>query len=202
MTPAMIAAALLAAAFALAGCSGSVRPGRHTTTSTATVAPAPAPPSGVTFAVPGIALHFVYPRGFRRVRLARSKRIAGNTAQALHAAVGIGVYDLLTVTRFPNRPLPLGIANVRKLKTQFDRAVSAAVGERVTSVVRRVGGLPALAYPPAPVAGLPVKATSRITAVFVGKDEYELDCQYTPRAARRITAACGEMLATLRAGSQ
>jgi hypothetical protein len=201
MTPAVIAATVLAAAFALAGCSGSVRPGRHTSaTSTATVAPAPPPPSGVTFAVPGIALHFIYPRGFRPVRLARSKRIAGNTAQALHAAVGIGVYDLLIVTRFPNRPLPLGIANVRKLKPQFDRAVSAAIGQRVSSVLRRVGDLPALVYPPAQVAGLPVKASSRITTVFVGKDEYELDCQYTPRAATRITAACDEMLATLRAG--
>jgi hypothetical protein len=48
--------------------------------------------------------------------------------------------------------------------------------------------------------GLPLKATSRITEVFVGHDEYELNCQYTPKAAARINAACDQMLATLRAG--
>jgi hypothetical protein len=70
----------------------------------------------------------------------------------------------------------------------------------VSSTIRTIAGLPALSYPPAPVAGLPVKASSRITEVFVADDEYELNCQYTPAAATRITAACDQMLATLRVG--
>ena len=36
-----------------------------------------------------------------------------------------------------------------------------------------------------------------ITNVFVGDDEYELNCQYTPKGAGTITAACNQMLSTL-----
>jgi hypothetical protein len=202
MTSTLIAGAVLAAALAIAACSGSVLP-RQSSTAKPSVATTTVPqPQGSTFAVPGIALQFTYPNGFHQVRLARSQRIAGNTARASHAAIGLGIYDLLIVTRFPNRPVPLGIDNVRKLKPLFDKAVSAAIGRPVSSVVGRVGGLPALSYPAAPVVGLPVSATSRITTVFVGTDEYELDCQYTPMASRRMTAACDEMLATLRTGTQ
>ena len=36
-------------------------------------------------------------------------------------------------------------------------------------------------------------------AVFVDDDQYELNCQYTPKAAARLKSACDQMLATLRA---
>jgi hypothetical protein len=135
------------------------------------------------------------------MRLAPSKRVAGNAAQASHAAVGTGIYDLLIVTRFPHRPTPVTAQNLSRLKPQFDRAMSAALDRSIAAAIGTLGGLPALSYPPAPVVGLPVKATSRITEVFVGDDEYELNCQYTPKAATTIDAACDQMLATLRAGS-
>jgi hypothetical protein len=206
--PVVTGSALLAAMLVLAGCGGSSH--RTTANVTATSGSAGggggtgggggAGPGAKTFSVRGMAVRFTYPSGFRVVRLAESKRIAGNTARASHAAVGIGVYDLLIVTRFPNRPTPVTAQNINKLKPQFDAAISSALGRRVASTIETVGGLPALAYPPAPVVGLPIKATSRITEVFVGDDEYELNCQYTPKAAARIAAACDQMLATLRVG--
>ena len=148
----------------------------------------------------GMAIHFRFPESFRIVPLAPSKRIAGNTGRASHAAVGIGPFDLLIVTRFPNRPMPVSAQNINELKPQFDTAVSSALGRKLTSTVGTVGGLPALSYPPAPVVGLSTQATSRITNVFFGDDQYELNCQYTPKAAATITAACNEMLRTLSAG--
>ena len=42
-----------------------------------------------------------------------------------------------------------------------------------------IGGLPALRYPDAPTPGLPVSATTRAAFVFLGEDEYELQCQWT-----------------------
>jgi hypothetical protein len=153
-----------------------------------------------TFSAPGMAIHFQYPASFHKVQLAQSKRIAGNTGNATHAAVGTGPFDLLIVTRFPKRPIPVTARNVAKLKPQFDAAVGSALGRKLSATVRTVGGLPALSYPPAPVVGLPTPATSRITNVFVGDDQYELNCQYTPKAAATITAACDEMLRTLSTG--
>jgi hypothetical protein len=154
----------------------------------------------VTFRAPGMAIHFRVPARFHQVQLAQSKRIAGNTGHASHAALGTGPFDLLIVTRFPKRPIPVTPKNISQLKPQFDAAVGSALGRRMSSTIATLGGLPALSYPPAPVVGLPTQATSRITNVFVGDDQYELNCQYTPRAAGTITAACNEMLRTLSSG--
>jgi hypothetical protein len=189
--------ALLVALPALGGCGGASHGAARSTTGTG----ARSAPGGKTFSAPGMALHFTFPASLRTMRLAPSKRVAGNAAQASHSAVGTGVYDLLIVTRFPRRPIPITARNIYKLKVQFDGAMSAALGHPIASAIGTIGGLPALSYPPSPVAGLPVKATSRITEVFLGDDEYELNCQYTPKAAPTISAACDQMLATLRVGS-
>lgn len=149
------------------------------------------------FSAPGFALHFDYPPSFA-LRLARSTRLAGNTTQATAAALGIGRYDLLIVTRFPHRPVRVTVYDIGRVRPQFDAAISTALGHPVRSRIVTVAGLPALSYPPSPVAGLRVRVTSRITALFVGDDEYELNCQYTPARAATMSAACSEMLATLR----
>jgi hypothetical protein len=196
MSHPLIASSALAAALAVAGCGGS----SHSSVTNGTATAAPYGPGGKTFTASGMKLHFTFPASLRTMRLAPSKRIAGNASQASHAAVGTGVYDLLIVTRFPHRPIPVNAHNIKRLKPQFDTAMSAALGRPIASVIGTVGGLPVLSYPPAPVVGLPVKATSRITEAFVGDDEYELNCQYTPKAAAAITAACDQMLATLRVG--
>jgi hypothetical protein len=178
------------AALAVGACGSSP----HSTTTTVRSGPAQK-----SFTAPGMAVRYQYPVSFHKVQLAQSKRVAGDTGNATHAAVGTGPFDLLIVTRFPRRPIPVSAQNIAKLKPQFDAAVSSALGWKLSATVGTVGGLPALSYPPAPVVGLPVRATSRITNVFVGDDEYELNCQYTPSAAARITAACNEMLRTLSA---
>jgi hypothetical protein len=184
------------AAFAVAACGSS----SHSTSGVKTTNGTTVGSGQSTFSAPGMAIHFRFPSSFHQVRLAQSKRIAGNTGRASHAAVGTGPFDLLIVTRFPKRPIPVTPKNINRLKTQFDAAVSSALGRRMSGSIGALGGLPALSYPPAPVVGLPTRATSRITNVFLADDEYELNCQYTPRAAATITAACNEMLRTLSSG--
>jgi hypothetical protein len=195
MTSGPALAAAVAASLALAACGSSQRPRPKVTPVTATTLSAGH--GRKTFSAPGMALHFTFPAAFG-LRIARSTRVAGNVSQASQAAVGINRFDLLIVSRFPHRPISVTARNIARLRPQFDFAVSQALGHRVASTVTTVAGLPALTYPPAPVAGLPVKVMSRIVDVFVGSDEYELNCQYTPEQSATITSACGEMLATLR----
>jgi hypothetical protein len=183
---------VLPAALAMAACGSS-----HHSVGNVNATGTPAGTGSKMFGAPGMAIHFRFPSSFHSVQLAQSKRIAGNTGQASHAAVGNGPFDLLIVTRFPKRPIPVTAHNINELKPQFDEAVSSALGRKMSSTVGTYGALPALSYPPAPVVGLPTKATSRITNVFVADDEYELNCQYTPKAAVTITAACDQMLSTL-----
>jgi hypothetical protein len=187
--------ALAVPAVAMAACGSSA----HHSVTNVTPSTSSAASGAKTFTAPGMAVRFKYPSGFHVVHLGQSKRIAGTTGQASHAAVGIGKYDLLVVTRFPNRPIPVTAKNIRQLKPVFDQATSSVLGHRVSSVVQTIGGLPALSFPPTPVVGLPVAATSRITNVFVDDDEYELNCQYTAAAAAKVISACDQMLSTLQA---
>ena len=148
-----------------------------------------------------MAVHFNYPASFRTVSLAQSKRIAGNTGAASHAAVGNGPYDLLIVTKFPKRPVPVTSSNISQLKSAFDAAASSALGRRLSSTVTTVGGLPALSFPAAPVEGLPdarPRAGSRTCSTATTSTSSTASTRQT-RAAT-ITAACNQMLSTLSAG--
>jgi hypothetical protein len=188
----------VAVPLAIAACGGG------TTTKTTSTGPGNVnekPSSPVdgqrTFSAPGMAVRFKYPAGFRAVALAPSRRIAGSTVRATHSAIAIGDYDLLIVSRYPGLKLPVTAANMPKLKPQFDKVISQVLGRKMSGSVGTAGGLPAIYWPREPVAGLPVKATVMIVNVFVGKDEYELQCQATPAGLEQIEGACREMLATL-----
>ncbi len=184
---------------AIAACGGGATTTRTTTRGPGNVneQPSKAPDGQLTFSAPGMAIHFHYPAQFRAVALAASRRIAGSATRATHSAVAIGEYDLLIVSRYPGLRYPVTAANIGAVKPQFDAVISRVLGRRLRGAVGAAAGLPAIIWPREPVAGLPVKATVMITNVFVGKDEYELQCQATPAHLATIEAACQEMLATL-----
>jgi hypothetical protein len=150
-----------------------------------------------TFSAPGMSVHFQYPAQFRAVALAPSRRTAGRTSRATHSAVAIGDYDLLIVSRYPGLKYPVTARNIAVVKPQFDSVISRVLARKMSGKVGTAGGLPAIFWPREPVVGLPVKASVMIVNVFVGKDEYELQCQATPAHLATIEAACHQMLATL-----
>jgi hypothetical protein len=185
---------------AIAACGGA-----STTTTTKTVTgpgnvnerPSKASGAVQTFNAPGMAIHFQYPASFRAVSLAPSRRTAGTTARATHSAIAIGQYDLLIVSRYPGLRIRVTARDIAAVKPQFDTGISRVLGRKVRGRVGTAGGLPAIFWPREPVVGLPVTATVMIANVFVGRDEYELQCQATPAGLPAIEAACRQMLATL-----
>lgn len=182
------------AALALAGCGGSSQPRlRNVGASSASAG------AGVKrFSATGMALHFEYPASFRVIRLAPTKRVAGTNQHATHAAVGLGPYNLLTVSRFPGLPVPVTGANISTLKVGFDRLMSQAYGRAMNGRIGTAGGRPAIFWPRMPTPGLPVSATTEAANVFVGSDEYEIECQATRPRLAAIKAACRQLFATLR----
>jgi hypothetical protein len=186
--------AALAPVLVLAGCGSSAGPIKNVNPTTTTSS------SGAkTFSAPGMLLHFEFPAALHTIELSPAKRVVGNYKQSTRAAVGSGPFDLLVVIRYPNRPIPVNIGNLGKLQGGFDSAMTRAFGTPMTGSASTIGGLPALSYATVPSPGLPVQAFSRNTLVFAGDDEYQLTCQYQPAAKASITAACDQMLATLRA---
>jgi hypothetical protein len=181
----------VALALPVAGCGSSQHSPKNVNANPTTTG------ASKVFHAPGMAIHFSFPASLRSIPLGASRRVAGSSGRATHAAVGIGNYDLLVVTRFPKRPIPVTAQNIATLKPAFDQSISSAFGHSISSTVGSVGALPALSYPPVPVLGLPLSASSRVTLVFFADDEYELNCQYTQPAQATIDGACQEMLATL-----
>ena len=182
------------AALALAGCGGSSHPTLRNVGASSTSAGA-----GVKrFSAAGMALHFDYPASFRVIQLGPTKRVAGNNHRGTHAAVGLGPYDLLSISRFPGLPIPVTAANISTLKVGFDRLMSRVFGRVMTGTLGTAGGRPAIFWPRMPTPGLAVSASTETANVFVGSDEYEIECQATPPRLAAIKAACRALFATLR----
>jgi hypothetical protein len=129
--------------------------------------------------------------------MAPRRRTAGSTARATHSAIAIGEYDLLIVSRYPGLRIPVTARNTAAVKPQFDAGISRVLGRKVGGKVGMAARLPAIFWPREPVVGLSVKATVMIAKLFVGRDEYELQCQANPAGREAIDAGCRETLATL-----
>jgi hypothetical protein len=188
-----VALLLFPAAWTLAGC-GAVSSSTITRST-----PQPPPPTGNrTFAERGFAIHFSYPSAFVRATLRSISRRLDRGRHVTRAALGVGSgrYDLLIVSRHPRVRPPITMRNIRREKPIYDRTISRLFGHRMAAGVGRIGGLPALSYPAVPTPGLR-GATTRATFVFVGSDEYELQCQWTSTERAAVTAACKQMLRSL-----
>ena len=191
--------ALLVAGLAVAGCGSSSSSSAGSATNVS-ASPTRSASGQLTFSAQGMAIHFDYPPAFKTVVLARDRQAAGNTSNGTHAGLAIGPYDLITVTRYPGLSEPVTAQNVGSLKSAFDSEVSQVLHRRVSSTVATAHGLPLLTWPREPVVGLPVTATVQILNAFVGRDEYEIQCQATPARVSAVEAACQEAISTLRAG--
>ena len=192
------AAAVAVAAVAVAGC-GSSSSGSSTTETNVSARGSKSAGGQVSFSAQGMSIHFEYPPAFKVVPLAQDRQAAGNTTGGTHAGIAIGPYDLLTVTRYPGLTTPVSAQNIGSFKQTFDGEVSQVLRRNVTSTVSNDNGIPLLTWPREPVVGLPVKATVQILNAFVGRDEYEIQCQATPQRLAQIAAACREAIETLHA---
>ncbi len=192
-------AAVVPALAVLTGCGVSVHvhAGVSTTTTTTSLS---TPTGNRTFSSSGIALHFTYPAAFSYGRINSVSRKIESDRNVTRVALRIGSsgYDLLIVTRYADIKPPVSSGNIHAQKAEYDRAMSRIFSRTAVSVVGTIGGLPALRYPDAPTPGVPVSATTRAAFVFLARDEYELQCQWTAAEQAAVVNACSQMLRTLR----
>jgi hypothetical protein len=191
----LVLALVLVVALALAGCGSS---SNHGATNVSVATSTTSTGNGKTFSAKGMAVHFTFPDNFRVIPLAPSKRTVGKSGGSSHAAVGVGTYDLLVVAHFPGAyKVPVTTKLMTAVKQNTDQLMTSLVGRSMSGTVTTIAGEPALTYPRVPTVGLPVTATVQISNVFVGKDEYELECQATPARLATIEAACQQMVDTM-----
>jgi hypothetical protein len=110
-------------------------------------------------------------------------------------AVALDDDNMLIVSKFALN-IAVTQANVAEVKPQVDRVFSQIGHEEASGKAITVGGLPGFEYT-FPTSH-PVDGMSRISILFDGKTEYELNCQSTPKKRAEVERPCMHALATLR----
>lgn len=184
-----IGIALTVAAAALAGCGSS-----SSTISNATATGTKISSGTKEFRAAGFKLRFHYPAYFHVIHL-QSVRQVGHTKNASAAAVGLGPLDLIGVTLYPHLAVAVTNSNLVAVRPQFDALITSLLGHRLTGTVDTSAPAPTLVYP---AVRLPDRAI-RVIVIFIGSQEYEVQCSSTSAHAAAIAGACREMLSTFSA---
>lgn len=173
---ALLTAAALAAA--LAGCGGG------------------GDDEGVkTFEESGFDITFEYPAKLEVDESPEISTAAGAGPVAVRA-LGLDSDNGIIVERFDLKVTVTG-RNFDDLRRALDRLVSRSLAKRpAEGRPMRVGGMRGIEYE-LPL-DTPENGRSRLTFVFDGAVEYELNCQSTPKGRAEISEACAQMLRTLR----
>ncbi|PZS23012.1 MAG: hypothetical protein DLM61_24805 [Pseudonocardiales bacterium] len=163
------------AAVALAGC-GSSDKGSGSSTEEQSQG------SQTFMATKDLPLSFSYPTGLRRGSLTTNQNLGGGRPVGT-AGLGLDHDNVIGVSRYRLRkPANLDDPGFRRALDALVSKLSlrhrgAASGRRV-----RFGGVPGLQYRIR--VAKPASARSRVTFLFDGTTEYEIDCQSTPALAR------------------
>lgn len=96
------------------------------------------------------------------------------------------------------KTLPAGAEGNR---TEVDRIVKTmtrrAGGEASESKAVRYGGLPGFQYVLKYSTGGDVKLSNKVTFLFRGEDEFQFNCQYSPKHSAELNAGCNKILDSL-----
>jgi hypothetical protein len=91
--------------------------------------------------------------------------------------------------------------NIDQLKDEITRVVESlfqqAEGQLTAGPTRvTVGGLPALRFEGTGIASGGVSVRSRLTLIYDGRNQYAVNCQFTPDGAEEIERGCDEILSS------
>jgi uncharacterized RDD family membrane protein YckC len=164
-------------------------------TSGGTVSPAP---PGAIQACQGVS--FRYPAGWHQEPV---RTRDGDGHASCQTGLFISASDAVVISAYP-LPGPAGNlasiaaifkAGIRRLATQEGGALQAGP-RRIT-----VGGRPALMFRISDLSYDGARVESTLNYTFVGRTEYAINCQETPKYAAQVTRACDQVLRTFTVGS-
>jgi hypothetical protein len=173
-------AAISCLLFVLAGCGGSSGSAKKR-------------PNSKKFNDPAFAITFYYPKSLKFSDNPSIAKIAGGAGSTEARALALDNDNLILVRRLRLSANITG-SNVEKIKAELDRAVGS-LGAKVTSSKKvKYAGLPGYTYDFALTE--PSKEGHRLTSLFDGNVQYNVNCQYTTKRAP-ILKACREALDSL-----
>jgi PsbP len=150
----------------------------------------------------GDGFSFAYPGGWSETGEFESKAQAGSESPGSQVAVAPGEegQDLVLVQVGPTSP-SITEDNIDELEGEIARQVESLFQQaegQVTDGPTRVtaGGLPALGFEATSITSDGVSVESRLTLIYDGRNQYAVNCQFTPEGATEIERGCDQILSS------
>lgn len=178
LIPAILVAVLAGAAVAATGCGGS---------------------SDKQFTTPTYPFSFSYPSGWTLSRNAAFSFGSGSGERSLSIALK-APNDQVTLTQYKLRKtLPAGInGNQREVDRVVARLTAQAKGTASDSKMVSYGGIPGYEYVVEYEAPDKTILRNKLVFLFRGKDEFQVNCQSSPKNREELEKGCQQVLNTLK----
>ena len=146
-----------------------------------------------TFSDSGFGITFEYPGNFELRDDVNVGATAGGAAKE-RRAVTLDGDNMILISKYELRTA-IDESNVDQVKSEADRVFTQLAGTSLSGDRVTVGGLPGYEYN-FDVAD-PENGRSRVTMLFDGRAQYNLNCQSTPAKRDELDRACRRALETL-----
>jgi hypothetical protein len=147
-----------------------------------------------TFDHEGFPFTFAYPESFEEIDDVEVDQQLGAASDDT-VAVGLDDHDLITVERYTLQ-VAVDEAKLGLAKREIDGLLAQINPDAGKTTATEIAGLPALAAGDIPVSSID-GATSDISIIFDGNQEYVINCQSTPDHSDEVAEACDQALETL-----
>lgn len=153
--------------------------------------------TGTVFADPRYGINFTYPKDWRTGNAEDNAKQSTANKPVARATIGLDDDNGIFVLRYDlagtvPSSLPPEVA------TEVNGIVTQISGQPSVGTPTEIGGLPAIRYEEFPLLDDAAKRASRVTFLFDGNAEYEINCQSTPEGRNKVNQGCDQVLATLR----
>jgi hypothetical protein len=155
-----------------------------------------------SFSTPTYPFSFDYPANWTLTRSAAfNYGSAGSGIRSVSVALN-QPFDQVTVSQYKLlKTLPPGVNGnqneVDRIVKQLTRQAKGSAGD---SKVVKYGGLPGYQYVIEYPAGGGAKLTNKLTFLFQGQNEFQINCQSSPKNTAALNKGCDQILGSLKFG--
>ncbi|MDO8631630.1 MAG: hypothetical protein Q7R41_14180 [Phycisphaerales bacterium] len=151
------------------------------------------------FATPTYPFSFSYPSGWTLTRNAAFSFGSGTGERSLSIALK-EPNDQVTITQYKLRKtLPAGVnGNQREVDRVVARLTAQAKGTASESKAVSYGGIPGYEYVVEYEAADKTVLRNMLVFLFKGKDEFQVNCQSSPKNREELEKGCKQVLDTLK----
>jgi len=153
--------------------------------------------TGTVFSNSQFGFNFTYPKEWQEAEIKGDPDQSFGSKPTARIAVALDDNNAVLLARY-DLAQTVTAADVAGQVSDLNGAMTQFAGEPTAGTVTEIGGLPAVGYNEFALPNDPDTRSSRVTFLFDGNVEYEINCQSNPEGHDELNKACDQVLSTLR----